>query len=226
MNAALLADAGEDDLPVDVEPRSGRLMSLGELRRALQFVRDGEPAPANGAALAAQPPAASGHHEPGLPTVTVEAANATGWVVGASGGSGGTLLAHLLTAGTAEQYVAADHAWPAADDWAPVVLCARTTMASLTDAQHALAQWGTGRLHAVRLVGMVLLADAPGKEPRPIQQFAQVLAGGVPRLWRLPWIPEWRLGPPEPAAVPKPVATILATVRSAITTTDGTPPSH
>ena len=226
MSAAVLADSNEDDVPVDIDPRSGRLMSLGELRRALQLVRDAGPDSPGGAALPAQPAAPNGHHQPGLPSVPVDASKAAGWVVGASGGSGETLLAHLLTACTGERFLATDHSWPAAEDRVPVVVCARTNMRSLSDAQHALAQWGTGRLHAVRLVGMVLVADAPGKEPRPIQEFAQVLAGGVPRQWRLPWIPQWRLGPPEPAAVPKPIQTILAAIRSAITNADDTAPSN
>lgn len=213
-----VADEADEDQPIDGDPRRGRLLSVAELRRALQLTREGLAAPTRLAPSPREPRTFQGG--PGLPLRVVDDDAAAGWVVGASGGSGESLLAELLNGDGGDRYAAAGHHWPAAAAGGPirVVLCGRTDMRSLTDVQLALAQWGTGRLPAVNLVGMVLMADAPGRAPRPIQEFIQVLAGGSPRLWRIPWIGQWRLGPPpNSAAVPKPVQTVLADVRSAIT---------
>ncbi|MCU1516231.1 MAG: hypothetical protein JWQ75_952, partial [Pseudarthrobacter sp.] len=39
-----------------------------------------------------------------------------------------------------------------------------------------------------------VLADAPGKLPKPLREFAALIGGGAPRLWMLPWVESWRLG--------------------------------
>lgn len=231
----MTVDDPDADLPLDVDRRTGRLMTVAELQAALLMVRDGLPMaapPVRPPATVMKPPVRPDREifswgGGGLPSVSVTAAEAAGFVVGASGGSGESLLAELLTGadtrpaagGPGRTFVATGHHWPFAGEVVRVVLCARTNLTSLRAAQRAAAQWGTGHLDQVDLVGLVLMADAPGREPKPISEFAQVLAGGVPRLWRIPWIGDWRLGPPDPVGLPRAVAGALADILSALPST-------
>lgn len=116
------------------------------------------------------------------------------WVLGAHGGSGESTLAELLDGGET------DHRWPSAAAAAPVVICARTHARGLRAAQLAAASWASGHTPPVKLLGLVLIADAPGRLPKPLAEFAERVAGGVPRIWRMPWVDDFRLGPPDPNA--------------------------
>ncbi len=76
-------------------------------------------------------------------------------------------------------------------------------MRGLKAARGALIQWASGAAPAVDLLGLAILADAPGKLPKPLREFAALVGGGAPRLWMLPWVGSWRLGdttagPPGP----------------------------
>ncbi|AWB88138.1 DUF6668 family protein [Mycetocola zhujimingii] len=119
------------------------------------------------------------------------------WWLGVHGGAGESTLA-TLASGTRP----ADHAWPlpSANITAHhVVLVARTNYAGLTAAQRAATEWAAKTLpQGVSLAGLVLISDAPGRLPKPLREFEQVIAGGVPRVWRLPWVEGWRLAPPSP----------------------------
>jgi hypothetical protein len=123
------------------------------------------------------------------------------WWLSAHGGAGETTLASLVD-GTR----AAGHAWPVAPAGAPprhVVLLGRTSLDGLTAVQHALAHWGSGQL-AVDLKALVLLADAPGKLPRPLRDFARLLQRAAPGpSCLIPWQPAWRLGEAQPSDVRK-----------------------
>lgn len=115
------------------------------------------------------------------------------WFVGAHGGAGESTLAGLLpNAG------AADHRWPvhADDTVADVVLIARTSVAGLCAARTALTQWAAGTTPPVRLLGLLLMPDAPGRLPKPLRDLAEVVAGGVRdrQVWHLPWVEAWRTG--------------------------------
>jgi len=217
----------------DVDPTSGRLLSVAQLQQALRLavampvtgpqVSAPAPAPAQSFDRAETPaPRQDGFlGRPaggGLPSREVPAGSVC--VVGVSGGSGETTLAQLLTDVHADLQVpvmATDHYWPVGRPVScPVVLCARTTMASLEAAQRAAAQWAGGAAPAAAVVGLVLMADAAGREPRPITDFARILAGGVPQLWRIPWVPAWRLGPPDPQFSPRPVAAALPGIEAAL----------
>ena len=117
------------------------------------------------------------------------------WWVGAHGGAGETTLAQLFP-GTR----AARHGWPvldrAPDNHPPpaVVLLARTHLRGLLAAQRAAVEWASGTVPEVDLRGLVLLADAPGRLPHVLGDLADLIAGGVPRVWRVPWIERWRTG--------------------------------
>jgi hypothetical protein len=80
-----------------------------------------------------------------------------------------------------------------------VVLVARTNYAGLTAAQRAATEWASNALgDAIQLAGLVLMPDAPGKRPRPLRDLEQVVAGGVPRVWTMPWVEAWRMAPTRP----------------------------
>ncbi|MBT2594052.1 DUF6668 family protein [Arthrobacter sp. ISL-72] len=114
------------------------------------------------------------------------------WVTGVHGGAGESRLASLLDGARAT-----DHAWPVHDDAygkLPVLLACRSDMRGLQAARSALIQWASGAAPAVELLGLAVLADAPGKLPKPLREFAALVGGGAPRLWMLPWVESWRLG--------------------------------
>ena len=93
-----------------------------------------------------------------------------------------------------------------------VALVARTSWSGLTAAQRAATEWASGVLgDSVQLVGLVLIPDAPGRLPKPLRDLQHVIAGGVPRVWTLPWVDAWRLGPVDPSVpVPKEFRALLA----------------
>lgn len=115
------------------------------------------------------------------------------WLVGAHGGAGESSIADLV-----DGWQAAEHAWPAAADVGqscPCVLVARTNAHGLRSAQAALRQWASGALgEHTRLLGLVLVADAPGRLPRPLRDLAAHVAGGAPRTWQFGWLEPWRTG--------------------------------
>lgn len=134
------------------------------------------------------------------------------WVVGAHGGSGESTLAALD-----DGWQASEHAWPELANRAPAwcVVVARTHVPGLLAARTALTQWAaSGAGMSVRLHGLVLVADAPGKLPQPIRDLAQVVGGGAPRVFDVPWVEAWRLGDPTTQGIPGPASKLVRTLRS------------
>lgn len=113
------------------------------------------------------------------------------WWVGAHGGAGESSLAALMP-----DWTAADHAWPRppGETAHRAVLVTRSHMSGLRAAQAAATQWAAGLVPHVELLGLVIVADAPGRLPRPLREFAKLVGGGVPRTWYVPWSESWRLG--------------------------------
>jgi hypothetical protein len=135
---------------------------------------------------------------------------ATMWWLGVTGGAGESTLAAL-----AHGSRAAGHAWPIPENRGSVcrvMLVARTNYAGLTAAQHAAIEWASGVLgDAVRVEGLVLIPDMPGRMPKELRHLAQVIAGGLPHTWSLPWVNAWRFTALDPAAdLPKEFHTLLA----------------
>lgn len=135
------------------------------------------------------------------------------WWVGPHGGAGESTLEQLLEGSRAN-----GHAWPHTDERTtvlpPVILVARTSARGLRAAQLAATEWAAGNV-PVQLYGLVLIADAPGRLPKPLRDFAQVVSGGLPRVWRLPWVEAWRLGEPvSPETTPNAITDFLEDVRS------------
>lgn len=141
-----------------------------------------------------------------LPTVT-QPRQAELWVLGTHGGAAESSLAALVP-----QWAGATHGWPRTPGVtaAPVLLTCRSSMRGLRSAQLAATQWAAGLVPHARVVGLVVVADAPGRLPRALRDYTQVVAGGVPRTWTLPWIESWRLGdPPETATSPREVRRLV-----------------
>lgn len=111
------------------------------------------------------------------------------WIAGVHGGSGESRLADLLDGARAT-----GHCWPVPQDGsAPkLLLVCRADMRGLTAARSALTQWASGAAPAVELLGLAVLADAPGKTPKALRDFTAIVGGGAPRLWTLPWVEAWR----------------------------------
>ncbi len=146
-----------------------------------------------------------------LPVCRVQS-GASLWVVGAHSASGETTLADLN-----ESWQAAGHTWPELPLGAPApcVVVARTNVRGLLAARTALTQWAaSGAGESARLLGLVLVADAPGKLPTPIRDLAKVVGGGAPRVWVVPWVEAWRLADPMTERVPRSVSKLVSNLRS------------
>ena len=134
------------------------------------------------------------------------------WWLGVHGGAGESTLEELFHGSRA-----ADHAWPrvpAAAGVPDVVLVARTSTRGLRAAQSAMREWAAIEL-PVSLLGLVLIADTPGRLPRALRELAGLIGGGVPQVWSLPWVEAWRAGePPRAANSPREVHRLLTDLRA------------
>jgi hypothetical protein len=160
-------------------------------------------------ASAPQPGVAVPAEDQQLPKFAIPAAD-TLWWVGVHGGSGETTMSQLLPGSRA-----ADHRWPIPPPPVPtpVVLVARTNGSGLRAAQRAAIEWASGVVQGVSVLGLVLIADAPGRLPRVLDDFADIVGGGVPRVWDIPWIEEWRRGEdPTPENTPDEVFEVLESI--------------
>ncbi len=64
---------------------------------------------------------------------------------------------------------------------------------------------------AVSVLGLVWIADAPGRLPRALRDLQAVVSGGAPQVWSLPWVERWRLGEvPSQANSPREAGRLLA----------------
>jgi hypothetical protein len=117
------------------------------------------------------------------------------WITGTHGGAGESRIADLLHGARVT-----DHCWPVLQDFREprVLLVCREDMRGLTTARSALTQWAAGASPEVDLLGLAILADAPGKTPKALRDFAAIVGGGAPRLWTLPWVEAWRHGDNTP----------------------------
>ncbi|MDP9890414.1 DUF6668 family protein [Pseudarthrobacter enclensis] len=111
------------------------------------------------------------------------------WVVGTHGGAGESRIADLI-----ESARSTDHCWPVLPSGGKprVLLVCRADMRGLTTARNALTQWASGAAPEIDLLGLAVLADAPGKTPKALRDFAVLVGGGAPRFWTLPWVDAWR----------------------------------
>lgn len=113
------------------------------------------------------------------------------------------------------------HWWPVCAPPTPVrvVLVTRSHAHGLRAAQTAAWQWTQSpHLRAVDLVGLAVIADAPGRRPKPLRDLLGLISGGVPKVWDLPWVEALRLGdPPGEISLPAQYAALAADLHSITT---------
>lgn len=85
-------------------------------------------------------------------------------------------------------------AWPAAGDPPSVLLVARTHATGLESVLRTLEVFRRGEApQGLDLDAVVLVADAPGRLPRPLAQRVKVIESVID-VYRVPWVTDWRLG--------------------------------
>ncbi|WP_233558772.1 protein kinase family protein [Micromonospora radicis] len=120
-----------------------------------------------------------------------------GWI-GAHGGAGASTLTRLL-GGTD---IGCRWPDPALAEPARVMVAGRTNHDGLRAVSRALHAMKEGRHPAgMRLLGVVLIADAPGRLPPPLLGRIRLLRSVAP-VHRVPWIPSYRVGE-EPKHPPR-----------------------
>jgi hypothetical protein len=161
----------------------------------------GDPAPP--AAGPSAPARRLPHHLPKAADAGVE-----WWLVGAHGGAG---VSTLIRAGAS----ASDSgtAWPVPADQftAGVVVVARGSAYGLEWARDVARQHAAGAAPAgVRLLGLAVVADAPGRRPAALRRLLTLVSGGYPRTWPVDWVEQWRQsGHSDPLTVPRSVRSTL-----------------
>jgi hypothetical protein len=95
--------------------------------------------------------------------------------------------------------------WPGPADPTSVLLVARTHAAGLAAARGTVEAFRRGEApRGLDLDAVVLVADAPGRLPKPLAQRVKAIESVID-VYRVPWVPAWRLGdlsgpPPKEAA--------------------------
>ncbi|KES08038.1 hypothetical protein BU52_06295 [Streptomyces toyocaensis] len=84
--------------------------------------------------------------------------------------------------------------WPGPADPRSVLLVARTHAAGLDAVLPAAEVFRRGEApRGLGLDAVVLVADAPGRLPRPLAHRVRHIESVID-VYRVPWVPEWRLG--------------------------------
>lgn len=171
----------------------------------------GPKSPPPGARCDPQPAAGGAHRtapgpardEPGRAGVgRGESRDAIGWVQ-AHGGAGATSLAEVLGG------VDLGARWPEPARGEPgrIMLVGRTSARGLRSVSRALGALEEGRTpQGLDLLGVVLVADTPGRLPLGLLNRIRVLRS-VTHVHRVPWIPAWRLDR-RPRSLPRQLATL------------------
>lgn len=138
---------------------------------------------------------------------TREVADDGVWLMGAHGGAGTTSLARLT--GLAD----AGTAWPVrAGGCVQVTVVARTSAYGIERARDVAIQWAGGGLPGVRLLGVVWVADAPGRLPRELRAPLALASGAFPVCVHVPFVRAWRLAPAWTMSTPPQMVRALTMV--------------
>lgn len=109
------------------------------------------------------------------------------WLVGAHGGAGVSTLAHMW-----RPFGDAGRTWPAADTNTACVVVARSTHAGLEAAAQTVLAAEKQENGGCTVLGVIVVADAPGKLPKQLGSRLPVIEALVP-VWHLPYVPGIRL---------------------------------
>lgn len=154
------------------------------------------------------------------------------FLLGAHGGAGASVLARLSATAFEQEPepgpeqdrggvgVDAGQLWPdpTLERTGAVVVVSRTTVSGLTKARDLAAQYlAGGAPPGTALLGVVLVADQPGKLPTPIATSVGLLDGVFARTWHVPYVPQYRLlGPTSTPPVHPLIADVLTDIRAAL----------
>ncbi|MCX4882896.1 MULTISPECIES: DUF6668 family protein [unclassified Streptomyces] len=84
--------------------------------------------------------------------------------------------------------------WPGPEAPRSVLLVARTHASGLAAVLRALELFRLGQAPpGLDLDAVVLVADAPGRLPRPLEKQVRQIESHID-VYRVPWVPDWRLG--------------------------------
>lgn len=134
------------------------------------------------------------------------------WWLGAHGGAGEDTLAQLLGGDPCR------HRWPQPTDTQDrplVVLVARQNAHGLDAAARAARDWAAGSHPGIDLLGLVVVAAAPGKVPKNLRARTRIVAGGVPRTWMVPWIESLHIAG-ETGDLPRGCSSVLTNLGEAV----------
>jgi hypothetical protein len=134
------------------------------------------------------------------------------WIVGVHGGAGESTVSRLIDGSRPTE-----HTWPAIEGpgMPPrVLLVCRSNVNGLESARRALIEWTSPQPPEVELLGLAVLADAPGKLPKPLRELAAIVGGGAPRLWHLPWVDAWRTSDVDTDQLPRETRQFLTEIKS------------
>lgn len=151
---------------------------------------------------------------PATPPVTPAPAAAVGiaqrWaLVATHGGSGARCLSQVLAGAFRIQ-----KAWPSGDQ--PAVLVCRSSARGLLAAQQFARAFRDGEAGDTTLLGLLVVADVPGRVPPALRRLERLVSAAVPAVWQVPWVAQWRLEPPGPAApAPQWAVELSATITAA-----------
>ena len=127
---------------------------------------------------------------------------------------GGAGVSSLLRAGVVDAGGCdAGRVWPTAG---VVVLVARTSTSGLECVREAARRHAAGLVgDDIGLLGLVLIADAPGRLPARAWALADLVCGAFARVWQVPWLEEWRLAAAtEPLPIHPEVGRLIADLRA------------
>ncbi|REK78296.1 hypothetical protein DVG80_00750 [Rhodococcus erythropolis] len=113
------------------------------------------------------------------------------WLLGAHGGAGTSTLAQVL-APAAE----CGRRWPGGHGGQSpfVAVVARETVSGLVRAHELLRQHAAGKGGPSQVVGLITVADRPGRKvPKPIQQTLDLVTSLTAAQWRVGWIEQYPL---------------------------------
>jgi hypothetical protein len=96
---------------------------------------------------------------------------------------------------------------------------ARTSAQGLVRAQEIAARAAEEGMSvlgvAATVIGLALVADAPGRLPKPLAELRHLVSGAYAHVWDVPWVEAWRQGdPPSARNTPKEVGRMAEVLRS------------
>lgn len=158
----------------------------------------------------ARPPAAPPVAPPVAPEPAAAVGSAQRWaLVATHGGSGAHCLSQVLAGAFRIQ-----QAWPSGDQSA--VLVCRSSARGLLAAQQFARAFRDREAGDTTLLGLLVVADVPGRVPPALRRLERLVSGAVPAVWQVPWVAQWRLEPPGPATpAPEWAAKLSAAITAA-----------